>query len=87
MTHLTADFSGREVIKVLSNVGGFKHKRTNGSHYILEWTPPETHKNSDRRIVAVPFNDEIHEDTMREIAENAGAVDFDKFCEWVRKNK
>jgi len=82
----TSDFSGKEVIKVLANKGNFSHVRTTGSHYIMEWTPPENH-DSDRRVAAVPYNEEIHQDTMREIAENAGADDFKKFCEWVRKNK
>jgi len=82
----TADFSGIEVIKVLSNAGNFKHKRTTGSHYIMEWQPPENH-DSERRVAAVPYKDEIHQDTMREIADNCGAKNFKKFCEWIRRNK
>lgn len=83
----TSNFSGKDVMKVLCNKGGFKQIRTTGSHHILEWTPPEKHENSERRVVAVPFQKEMHKDTLQEIADNAGAKKFHNFLEWIRRNK
>jgi len=40
----------------------------------------------DRRQVTVPPHDELRTGTLRDIAESAGANDFDAFREWVDRN-
>jgi len=40
----------------------------------------------DRRQVTVPLHDELRTGTLREIADGAGAQDFDEFCDWIDRN-
>ncbi|AUV81213.1 type II toxin-antitoxin system HicA family toxin [Salinigranum rubrum] len=77
-------FSGKEVVKVLVNVGGFEWRRTTGDHAQLYYKHPTNE--DDRRRVTVPLHDELRTGTLRGIAESAGAQDFDAFCEWVDRN-
>ena len=77
-------FSGREVITVLVNVGGFEWRRTTGDHAQLYYEHP-TNKD-DRRQVTVLLHDELRVGTLREIATDAGAQDFDDFCAWIDRN-
>ncbi|MFT4889447.1 MAG: putative RNA binding protein YcfA (HicA-like mRNA interferase family) [Halobacteriales archaeon] len=77
-------FSGAEVVKVLVNVGGFEWRRTTGDHALLYYEHPTNE--DDRRQVTVPLHDELRTGTLREIAESAGARDFDAFCEWIDRN-
>jgi len=77
-------FSGREVVKVLVNVGGFEWRRTAGDHAQLYYEHP-TNEN-DRRQVTVPLHDELRTGTLRSIAESAGADDFDSFCDWIDRH-
>lgn len=77
-------FSGREVATVLVNVGGFEWRRTSGDHAQLYYEHP--HNESDTRTVTIPLHDELRTGTLRAIAEDAGAQDFDAFCEWVDRN-
>lgn len=77
-------FSGREVVKVLVNVGGFEWRRTTGDHAQLYYEHP-THP-EDRRRVTVPLHDELRTGTLREIAARAGAQDFGAFCDWIDRN-
>jgi predicted RNA binding protein YcfA (HicA-like mRNA interferase family) len=79
------DFSGEELYKVLVNAGGFEHVRTTGDHLILRWDPPSDH-DVDPRIVSVPLHDSVAVGTLRSIAEDAGANDFEAFCDWVDRN-
>ncbi len=74
-------FSGREVVKVLVNVGGFEWDRTTGDHAQLYYEHPTNE--DDRRRVTVPLHDELRTGTLRAIADDAGATDFDAFCEWI----
>jgi len=74
-------FSGREVVKVLVNVGGFEWRRTTGDHAQLYYEHPTNE--DDRRRVTVPLHDELRTGTLRTIADDAGATDFDAFCEWI----
>jgi predicted RNA binding protein YcfA (HicA-like mRNA interferase family) len=83
---VTRDFSGDDVAKVLVNVGNFEWIRTTGSHMILKWTPPEGH-DAEPRTVSVPRHDRINTGTLRNIAEQAGAKDFDEFCRWIDRNR
>lgn len=83
---VTRDFSGDDVASVLINIGGFEWVRTSGSHMILKWTPPENHE-TEPRTVSVPRHDRIKTGTLRNIADQAGARDFDEFCSWIDRNR
>lgn len=82
----TRDFSGEDIYRVLVNTGGFKHVRTTGDHLILRWDPPGDH-DTDSRIVTVPLHESVSIGTLRDIAESAGADDFDAFCAWIDRNR
>jgi len=84
---VSRDFSGDDVVKVLINVGGFEWVRTNGNHMILKWHPPEEHEDTEIRTVSVPGHDRIDTGTLRNIADQAGANDFDSFCRWINQNR
>jgi predicted RNA binding protein YcfA (HicA-like mRNA interferase family) len=77
-------FSGNEVVKVLVNAGGFEWRRTTGDHAQLYYEHPTNE--DDRRQVTVPLHDELRTGTLRDIAESAGARDFDAFCDWLDRN-
>lgn len=77
-------FSGREVVKVLVNAGGFEWRRTVGDHAQLYYEHPTNE--SDRRQVTVPLHDELRIGTLRDIADGAGANDFESCCEWIDRN-
>ncbi|MFD1585914.1 type II toxin-antitoxin system HicA family toxin [Halorientalis brevis] len=77
-------FSGMEVVKVLVNVGGFEWRRTAGDHAQLYYEHPTNE--DDRRQVTVPLHDELRVGTLRNIAESAGARDFEDFCNWIDRN-
>lgn len=83
---VTRDFSGEDVYKVLVNTGGFRHVRTTGDHLILRWDPPADHEDTDPPTVTVPAHDSISIGTLRDIADDAGAADFESFCEWSDRN-
>jgi predicted RNA binding protein YcfA (HicA-like mRNA interferase family) len=83
---VTRDFSGDDVAKVLLNVGGYEWERTSGSHMILKWYPPEDH-DTDPRTVSVPRHDRLDTGTLKSIAEQAGARDFQNFCEWIDRHR
>jgi predicted RNA binding protein YcfA (HicA-like mRNA interferase family) len=84
---VTRDVSGEDVYKLLVNVGGFRHIRTTGDPLILRWNPPESHESADTRIVTVPAHDPISIGTLHDIADDAGAKDFEAFCEWIDANR
>jgi len=65
------------------NTGGFNQDRITGSHAILKYRHPET---GEVRTVSVPLHNELKTGTLRGIAEDAGANDFDAFCEWIEDN-
>ena len=77
-------FSGREVVKVLVNRGGFEWRRTTGDHAQLYYEHPTNE--ADKRHVTVPLHDELRKGTLRGIADDAGARDFDAFCAWIDRN-
>jgi predicted RNA binding protein YcfA (HicA-like mRNA interferase family) len=72
-------FTGREVAKVLTDMGYQPVDRT-GSHLKLRYVHPET---GEVRNVTVLMGGEIHTDTLRSIADQCGADDFDAWCEWI----
>jgi predicted RNA binding protein YcfA (HicA-like mRNA interferase family) len=77
-------FSGMGVVKVLVNAGGFEWRRTTGDHAQLYYEHPTN--GDDRRHVTVPLHDELRTGTLRDIADSAGANDFDAFREWIDRN-
>lgn len=83
---VSRDFSGEDVRTMLVNVGGFEWDRTSGDHAILKWYPPESH-DTDPRTVTVPLHDRIDTGTLRSIASQAGADDFQAFCAWIDRNR
>lgn len=80
------DFSGEELYSVLVNVAGFRHIRTTGDHVILRWDPPESHDETEPRIVVVPLPDSVSIGTLRDTASDAGANDFNAFCTWIDRH-
>ncbi|WP_254544445.1 type II toxin-antitoxin system HicA family toxin [Halomarina pelagica] len=83
---VTRDFSGYDVAKVLVNTGNFTWVRTRGDHAILTWEHPDGPE-VERRTVSVPLHDRVRIGTLRGIAEDAGAKDFDAFCTWIDDNR
>ncbi|KDS91120.2 hypothetical protein FK85_06070 [Halorubrum saccharovorum] len=71
-------------MKVLVNRGGFEWRRTTGDHAQLYYRHPTNEE--DERHVTVPLHDEVRKGTLRDIAESAGAQDFDAFCAWIDRN-
>jgi len=72
-------FSGREIVKVLRSFGYAPISRT-GSHVRLRYDHPET---GEVRNVDVPQHDEIAIGTLRSIADQCGADDFEAWCDWI----
>lgn len=83
---VTRDFSGDDVIRVLCNTGPFHVESTTGSHAKLRWEPPDHHDTALRTVI-VPRHSRIRLGTLQSIAEQAGAKDFDEFCEWIDRNR
>lgn len=83
---VTRDFSGHDVVKVLHNKGSFQWVRTSGDHAILKWEHPDGPE-IEKRTVSVPLHDRLRIGTLRGIAEDAGAKDFDDFCKWIDRNR
>jgi len=77
-------FSGFEVCQVLVNAGGFEWRRTTGDHAQLYYEHPTN--DADRRHVTVPLHDELRTGTLRTIADDAGAREFDSFCDWIDRH-
>jgi predicted RNA binding protein YcfA (HicA-like mRNA interferase family) len=71
------DFAGRDVVKALTRNRFFVVDRT-GSHVKLRYEHPTN--DEDVRVVIVPMHDRIDTGTLRSIAEQSGARDFDAFC-------
>lgn len=84
---VTRDFSDEDVYKVLVNTGNFRHVRTTGDHLILRWNPPESHEDSSPRVVTVPAHESVSIGTLHDIAVDAGANDFEAFCEWIAAHR
>ena len=70
-------FSGLDVAKVLTR-WGFEPVGGRGSHRVFRYENPDT---DEVRTVTVPIShDPIKRGTLRMIADQAGARDFDAFC-------
>lgn len=72
------NFSGREVAKVLIQ-WGFEPVGGRGGHRVFRYDDPDT---GEVRTVTVPItHDPVKVGTLREIADQAGAKDFNAFRE------
>lgn len=72
-------FSGREIISVLRDFDYRPVSRT-GSHVRLRYEHPET---GEVRNVDVPMHKEVRIGTLRSIADQCGAKDFEAWCQWI----
>lgn len=77
-------FSGREIVKVLSN-HGYQRQDQRGSHLKLRYENPDT---DEIRVVTVPMKseDKIPTGTLHSIADQCGAKNFHAWCEWIDEN-
>lgn len=75
-------FSGREVAKVLSG-HRYKLAGARGSHRKFVYVHPAT---GEKRIVMVTMHDEIAVGTLQEVADQCGANDFQRFCDWLEES-
>jgi predicted RNA binding protein YcfA (HicA-like mRNA interferase family) len=76
-------FTGEEVATVLIDNKYYPQDRT-GSHLKLRYVHSET---GEVRNVSVPMGGEIRIGTLRNIARQCGAQDFDEFCAWIDRNR
>lgn len=74
-------YSGEDIIKALRN-WGFRRVDQTGSHVKLEYVDPNT---GEKRYVTVPLHDELATGTLRSIADQAGANDFQAFLDEMDK--
>lgn len=78
-------FDGQTIAKVLRQ-HNFRPVSRVGSHLKLRWESPA---GDEVRIVSVPMQpaDEIPLGTMRSIAEQCGAEDYQEWCRWIDRNR
>jgi len=74
----TTDFSGRDIIKVLRK-HGYQFVTRTGSHVQMRYVAND----GEVRNVTVPMHDRIKTNTLRNIADQCGANDFDEWCRWI----
>lgn len=72
-------YSGGEIIKALEKWDFHRVDQT-GSHVKLRYIHPET---GEKRTVVVPLHDELATGTLRNIADQAGANEFQKFLDTI----
>lgn len=79
------DFTHREVMKVLFKAGfRYANPDSGGSHVVMT---KEDHDGNSSNVTLVADGGRIAEGTLRSIAAQAGAEDFDAFCEWLDNNR
>jgi len=76
-------FTGEEIASALTDMNYVPVDRT-GSHLKLRYVHPET---GETRNVSVPMGHEIRGRTLRNIADQCGAEDFDAWCRWIDRNR
>lgn len=72
-------YSGEDIVKALSK-WRFRRVGQSGSHAKLEYVDPNT---GEKRYVTVPMHDELATGTLRSIADQAGAHDFQAFLDAI----
>jgi predicted RNA binding protein YcfA (HicA-like mRNA interferase family) len=80
----STDFSGRDVVKVLTK-NGFRLTGRTGSHVQLEYQSPVN--SDDVRKVTVPMHERLQARTLRSIASQCGAEDFEAWCQWIDRQR
>lgn len=80
---VTRHFSGEDVLKALTSFN-YRKDPQRGSHVVLKYTNEGT---DEKRTVTVPMHDSISIGTLHDIADQAGAQDFEEFCKWIDRNK
>ena len=78
----TTDFSGRDVIKVLRK-HDYEFVTRTGSHVQMR----DVTETGDVRNVTIPMHDRISTGTLRNIADQCGAKDFEKWCRWIDEHR
>ncbi|HET7324776.1 MAG TPA: type II toxin-antitoxin system HicA family toxin [Halococcus sp.] len=78
-------FSSRDVLKVLDKAGWqYANPGSGGSHVVMV----KRDHAGERYTVTIPMGyDPIRPGTLRSIATQAGAQDFDEFCRWIDENR
>jgi len=74
-----APYSSRELVNALTEMGYQPVDRAD-SHLKLRYAHPET---GELRNVTIPMGKEISGDTLRNIAKQCGADDFQRWCDWI----
>lgn len=78
----TTDFSGRDIIKVLRE-HGYDFVGREGSHVRMR----DVTDGGEVRGVSIPMTERIPDGTLRNIAKQCGANDFDAWCRWIDANR
>jgi predicted RNA binding protein YcfA (HicA-like mRNA interferase family) len=73
-------YSGEDVIKALQK-WRFKRVDQTGSHVKLRYVHPD----GEKRTVIVPLHDELDTGTLKSIAEQAGANEFQAFLDELER--
>jgi predicted RNA binding protein YcfA (HicA-like mRNA interferase family) len=74
-----APYTAGELVGALTEMG-YKPVDRAGSHLKLRYVHPET---GEVRNVTVPMGTEIGGSTLRSIADQCGAEDFQAWCDWI----
>ncbi len=74
-------YSGEEIAKALRK-WNFQPVDREGSHLKLRYVNPNT---GEKRMVSVPMHDELATGTLRNIADQAGAKDFQAFLDAIEE--
>lgn len=77
----TTDFSGRDIIKVLRK-HDYQFVTRTGGHVQMKYVADD----GEVRNVTIPMHDRIKTNTLRNIANQCGANDFDEWCRWIDEN-
>lgn len=72
-------YSGEEIAKALRK-WDFQPVDREGSHLKLRYVDPNT---GEKRMVSVPIHDELATGTLRKIAEQSGANNFQAFLDAI----
>lgn len=72
-------YSGEEIAKALRK-WDFQPVDREGSHLKLRYVDPNT---GEKRMVSVPMHDELATGTLRKIAEQSGANNFQAFLDAI----
>jgi len=81
---MRTDFSGLEVVKALTK-NRFRVVDRSGSHVKLRYEHPTNE--DDVRVVTVPMHDSIRTGTLRNVADQCGAEDFEAWCRWIDEHR